>query len=203
MSSDDRYRWLFRKSPALSVSLSEDGFFLDASDAWLERFGYSRDELSSLRPQDVSSPESARRIVEDYMPLLRRAGCLTDVPIDLLTRDGELVECIANAIVERDDHSGDFVRTVAVYTELGAEARIEQHYRDIYRDTPAMLHTVDSMGRVVYVSDRWLTKFGYRREEIIGRYITDFMTDDSLSNPDQSSLADIVAQAGLLPRPIK
>ena len=39
MSLADRYQWLFRKSPALSVSLDEDGYFLDASDAWLARFG--------------------------------------------------------------------------------------------------------------------------------------------------------------------
>ena len=40
MSLADRYQWLFRKSPALSVSLDEDGYFLDASDAWLARFGF-------------------------------------------------------------------------------------------------------------------------------------------------------------------
>ena len=114
MSTDPRYQWLFRKGPALSVSLSKDGFFLDASDAWLTRFGYSRDELASLRPQDLSSPESARRIVEDYMPLLRRVGRLTNVPVELVTKTGETVACLANVVVEREDDSGDYVRTVAV-----------------------------------------------------------------------------------------
>jgi len=33
MSIENRYQWLFRKSPALSVSLDQDGFILDASDA--------------------------------------------------------------------------------------------------------------------------------------------------------------------------
>ena len=197
MSSENRYQWLFRKSPALSVSLDQDGFILDASDAWLTRFGYGRDELAALRPQDLSSPESARRIVEDYMPLLRRVGCLTDVPIDLVTKAGETVACLANAVVEWEEDSGDYVLTVAVYTEIGAEARIEQHYRDLYRDTPAMLHTVDSEGRIVYVSDRWLTKLGYRREEVIGRNIADFMAADSVENPDRRSLENIIAQGEL------
>ena len=197
MSTDDRYQWLFRKSPALSVSLSKDGFVLDASDAWLTRFGYSRAELENLRPQDLSSPESARRIVEDYMPLLRRVGRLTDVPIELVTKAGETVACIANAVVEREQDSGDYVRTVAVYTEIGAELSIEQHYRDLYKDTPAMLHTVDSAGRIVYVSDRWLSKLGYRREEVIGRSITDFMAAESREDLDQSSLVNIIAQGEL------
>ncbi len=197
MSIDDRYQWLFRKSPALSVSLNKDGYFLDASDAWLTRFGYSREELTALRPQDLSSAASARRIVEDYMPLLRRVGRLTDVPVEIVTKAGELVACLANAVVEREEDSGDYVRTVAVYTEIGAETRIEQHYRDLYRDTPAMLHTVDSRGRIVYVSDRWLTKLGYRREEVIGRNITDFMADDSRESLDQSALVNIIAQGEL------
>jgi len=197
MSSENRYQWLFRKSPALSVSLDQDGFILDASDAWLTRFGYGRDELAALRPQGLSSPESARRSVEDYMPLLRRVGCLTDVPIDLVTKAGETVACLANAVVEWEEDSGDYVLTVAVYTEIGAEARIEQHYRDLYRDTPAMLHTVDSEGRIVYVSDRWLTKLGYRREEVIGRNIADFMAADSVENPDRRSLENIIAQGEL------
>lgn len=193
----DRYQWLFRKSPALSVSLNQDGYFLDASDAWLTRFGYSRDELTALRPQDVSSPESARSIVEAYMPLLRRVGRLNDVPVELLTKTGDAVACLANVVAEREEDGGDHVRTVAVYTELGAETHNEQHYRDIYRDTPAMLHTVDSRGRIVYVSDRWLTKLGYRREEVIGRNITDFMADDSRRSLDQRTLVDIIAQGEL------
>ncbi len=50
--------------------------FLDASDAWLRRFGYSRDEITNVRPQDLGSPESAKRISEEFMPVLRRTGRL-------------------------------------------------------------------------------------------------------------------------------
>ena len=45
MSLEDRYQWLFRKCPAMIVSLTEDGYFLDANDAWLRRFGYTREEI--------------------------------------------------------------------------------------------------------------------------------------------------------------
>ena len=38
MSQVEQYQWLFRRSPALLVSLNDDGFFVDASDAWLRRF---------------------------------------------------------------------------------------------------------------------------------------------------------------------
>ncbi len=192
MSLADRYQWLFRKSPALIVSLDEDGYFLDASDAWLKRFGYTRQHLRQKRPQDFGSEESARRIVEEYLPLLRRTGRLENVPVDLATKSGERVDCLASAIVERGAE-GDYLRTVAVYTEVRQQTRLEQHYRDLYRATPAMLHTVDARGRVIHVSDRWLAKLGYRREEVLGRLITDFMAEESRAELQGGRLEALIA----------
>ncbi|HZF30465.1 MAG TPA: sigma-54-dependent Fis family transcriptional regulator [Gammaproteobacteria bacterium] len=196
MSLEDRYQWLFRKCPALIVSLNEDGYFLDASDAWLRRFGYTREEITTVRPQDLASAEAAKRIVEEYLPVLRRAGRLDSVPVDLATKQRERIDCLASAIVERGA-SGDYLRTVAVYTEVGQQARIEQHYRELYRATPAMLHTVDSGGRVIHVSDRWLAKLGYRREEVLGRVITDFMGRDTLATLAGGRLLDVIAHGEL------
>lgn len=169
------------------VSLDADGYFLDASDAWLDRFGYTRDGIDKLRPQDLGSRESARLIEAEYLPLLRRTGRIDNVPIDVTTTRGERVDCLSSAIVERGTE-GDYLRTVVVYTEVGEEARLEQHYRDLYRATPAMLHTVDSAGRIVHVSDHWLRKLGYRREEVIGRLITDFVTEETRARLNEEGL---------------
>ena len=196
MSLADRYQWLFRKSPALTVSLDEDGYFLDASEAWLGRFGYTREEIRELRPQDIASPESALRIEEEYLPLLRRTGRLDNVPVDLATSSGVRVDCLASAIVERGAE-GDYLRTVAVYAEVSGKARLEQHYRDLYRATPAMLHTVDKQGRIVHVSNHWLAKLGYRHEEVIGRHITDFMTEDMRATLDQRRRDGLLGQGEL------
>ena len=79
MSLEDRYQWLFRKCPALIVSLNEDGYFLDASDAWLRRFGYTREEITTVRPQDLASAEAAKRIVEEYLPVLRPSNASASI----------------------------------------------------------------------------------------------------------------------------
>ena len=67
------------------------------------------------------------------------------------------------------DLEGQFVRTVAMYSELSDQARVNFKYRTLYRSTPAMLHTVDETGLIVTVTDHWLQKLGYEREEVIGR----------------------------------
>jgi diguanylate cyclase (GGDEF)-like protein/PAS domain S-box-containing protein len=45
--------------------------------------------------------------------------------------------------------------------------------------TPAMLHSINKAGRLISVSDAWLTKLGYAREEVIGRLSSDFLTPES------------------------
>ncbi len=55
----------------------------------------------------------------------------------------------------------------------------EERYRSIYHSAPAMLHSVDTDGRLVLVSDHWLETLGYAREEVIGRRVTDFFSEAS------------------------
>ncbi len=55
----------------------------------------------------------------------------------------------------------------------------EERYRSLYHHTPAMLHSIDTSGRLVSVSDYWLEILGYGREAVIGRKLTDFFTDAS------------------------
>ena len=178
------------------VSNDEDGYFLDASDAWLARFGYTRDEIIRLKPQDLATPEVARRMDTEYLPLFRRTGRVDHVPVDIVSRAGERVDCLVSAVVERGA-AGDYLRTVMLYTEVAGEARLEEHYRDLYRRTPAMLHTVDGGGRIVHCSDHWLRKLGYERHEVIGRVITEFMTADLQASLSQRRLEDVIANGNL------
>jgi PAS domain S-box-containing protein len=190
------YQWLFRRSPALMLLLDEDGRILDATDAWLQRLGVERDAVRGRRPQDFGSAESARRIIEEYLPLLRRTGRLDPVPVDLETASGKTVNCLAQAIVERDAEGG-YLRTIAAYSPLGEEARLERHYRDLYRATPALLYTVDAHGRLIHVSDRWLRKLGYTREEVLGRLVTDFMGAQTRAQLDDGRLETLIAHGEL------
>jgi PAS domain S-box-containing protein len=62
----------------------------------------------------------------------------------------------------------------------------EERYRSLYHHTPAMLHSIDTNGRLVSVSDYWLENLGYTRDEVIGRKLTDFFTDSSRQYAEQT-----------------
>lgn len=55
----------------------------------------------------------------------------------------------------------------------------DKRYRSLYNDTPAMLHSIDRNGRLLSVSNYWLEKLGYNREDVIGKNLTDFYTEES------------------------
>lgn len=55
----------------------------------------------------------------------------------------------------------------------------QEHYRRLYESTPAMLHSIDAQGRLVSVSDLWLSTLGYSRAEVIGKPSVNFLTPAS------------------------
>lgn len=55
----------------------------------------------------------------------------------------------------------------------------ERRYRNLYEKAPVMVHSIDPRGQLKSVSDHWLKKLGYSRNDVIGRHATDFLTEKS------------------------
>lgn len=62
----------------------------------------------------------------------------------------------------------------------------ETRFRRLYLHTPALLHSIDSSGKILSVSDYWSEVLGYSREEVLGRNLTDFMTQKSKDRAEHS-----------------
>lgn len=55
----------------------------------------------------------------------------------------------------------------------------EERYRHIYHKTPVMLHSIDTVGTIIHVSDHWVEVMGYEREEVVGKQLINFFTPES------------------------
>lgn len=53
----------------------------------------------------------------------------------------------------------------------------EDRYRRMVEDAPAPVHSLDRGGRVIMVSRRWLSFFGYNEVDVLGRRLSEFMTE--------------------------
>ncbi len=83
--------------------------------------------------------------------------------------------------------SQEIVKRKEIQKALGDS---ERRYRSLYNHTPAMLHSIDSDGRLISVSDFWLEALGYRRDDVIGRQLTDFLTESSRLYAERSVIPD-------------
>jgi PAS domain S-box-containing protein len=59
--------------------------------------------------------------------------------------------------------------------------RSEESQRSVFRNAPAAMHSLDSNRLILDVNERWLELFGYDRDDVIGRPISDFyvLVDDA------------------------
>ena len=63
--------------------------------------------------------------------------------------------------------------------EADFETRLRIELRRWTAVTPAMLHSIDEKGLLISVSDAWLAKLGYTRDEVLGHRSSDFLTVES------------------------
>lgn len=66
----------------------------------------------------------------------------------------------------------------------------DRRYRSLYNDTPAMLHSIDPEGQLISVSNHWLANLGYQRQEVIGKKLTGFFTEESRRYAEESAIPD-------------
>ena len=63
--------------------------------------------------------------------------------------------------------------------EIALEKSLKK-YRSIYNKAPVMMHSINDKLQIISVSDFWLEKMGYERNEVIGKTPIDFMAPESL-----------------------
>ena len=100
-------------------------------------------------------------------------------------KEGRLID-VALTISPIVDEVGKVIGAAKIITDITQRKRAEKalreseaRFRTLYESTPAMMHSIDPDGRIIYVSNNWLETLGYTRGEVIGRKSTDFLTVES------------------------
>jgi len=128
--SEDRYRLLFERSRDPIYVSRPDGTIVDANEAMVTLFGYSRTELLDIDVLRLYEDPEAR----DLFALgIRRNGFVQDFPVRLLTKAGDVRECLISATARFD---GDKIREYQgaihdVSDSTGLHALAERRTREL------------------------------------------------------------------------
>ncbi|MBU0481230.1 MAG: PAS domain S-box protein [Proteobacteria bacterium] len=181
------------ESAALSMWISDaEGTVIRANSACLDFFGATEDEVVgkyNLFKDIVIEKQGFMPVIRDVFAKKEPASIILDYDfgavdhVEVKNATHKIIESVFTPVL---DHNGDVSNIIVQAIDLTdikkqeeALRKSEERYRLLYTNTPSMLHSIDQNGQLIDVSDTWLNKLGYLKEEVIGRKSSDFLTEDS------------------------
>jgi diguanylate cyclase (GGDEF)-like protein/PAS domain S-box-containing protein len=168
----DRFRGLYETTPALLHSIDPQGRLLHVSDAWLACLGYRREDVIGRASTEFLTNESRELARTQVLPDLFATGRVDNVPYQLVTSRGVIVDVLVSAVLERDEQ-GQPTRSLSVMTDVTARLRAE---RELAREHERLRNLIDGTnagtwewnvqtGEVI-VNPRWAEIVGWTIEEL-------------------------------------
>ncbi len=126
--SEERYRSLYTKTPAMLHSIDKCGRLVDVSDHWLEVFGYERKEVIGRKSTEFLTHESRHYAETVTLPEFMKTGMARNVPYQFVGKNGQIVDVLLSAIAECDE-GGTFIRSLAVLDDVTDRKVVEEALR--------------------------------------------------------------------------
>ena len=173
----------------MMISLDSKARINFVSDLFCEEVGYDRDEILGKTPFEFQTKESAHYAQSVVFPTFLKTGLVKDAPLQLVRKNGEVMDVLLNVTAERDAE-GNIVRSRSVYVDVTDRNRAEQairkseaKYADLYENAPDTYVSVDpSTGLIVRCNETLSRVTGFSKEEIIGRPIFEMYHPDSIED---------------------
>jgi PAS domain S-box-containing protein len=200
--AEERFRTMLEALPQIAFVIRADGTAEYYNRRFEEYVGY-RPGADPASRTALNHPEDQERLIRERMAgaaagreytvearIRRHDGAyrwhiIRNTP---LKHEGRITAWLGTA-VDIDDMrqaeerlrriNDELERRVAERTrdlaEANAQLRLsEENQRALFRKAPVPMHSLDALRLLVDVNDQWLDLFGYSREEVIGRPISDF-----------------------------
>jgi PAS domain S-box-containing protein/putative nucleotidyltransferase with HDIG domain len=182
--SEERFSKAFNTSPnPMTISTFPDGRYIDVNEAFLQVFGYRREEVVGFKRSELNvweNPENLKRIAQN----LHEKKSFRNLETSVCTKSGELrIGLISADII--DISGSEYVLLVfndITERKLGEEAlkQSEEKYRSLIVNLNDVIFTVNAEGHVAYISPVIERFAGYKAVEIIGKPFMSYIHPEDL-----------------------
>ena len=183
-SSEAKFRALSEGAPLGVYHTDASGACTYVNDRWQSIYGLTQAQSLGTGWIAALHPDDRDQVSQTWQ---ERAADKADFDMEfrVLRQDGSLrnVHSRARPLLAGDQTLAGYVGSVEDVTErhelLAQQQESQRRVRRLYEATPAMLLSADMAGRVLAVSDSWLSRLGYQRDEVIGRQTSEFLAPQS------------------------
>ena len=188
IDAESAQRRQYEATPAMLYSISAQGNFLAVSNQLAEWLGYAREAMLGQKPTLFMTPESARHALHTVFPEFLRSGAIRDVAYQFVRSNGEVMDVLVSAVLERDAQ-GRPLRSLSTVTDVTERLRMgreleqerrqlansEAHLRSVINNVPAMIAYVDASQHYVYVNRQYQVRFAPELPDLIGLRVQDVL----------------------------
>ncbi|MCZ6673181.1 MAG: PAS domain S-box protein [Verrucomicrobia bacterium] len=181
--SEERYRSLFEESGD-PVFISSQGIIVDANQAALDEFGFSREEAIGSNVEDrFVDPEDRTRFRKE----MEQSGFVTDFEAQLRKKDGTVMDCLltANRRPSSDGTAQGEVQGIVhdITDRKRAEDALrasEERYRELVETAQDVIFTASPEGMFTSINPAFESLTGWSRSEWLGKPFAELIHPDDL-----------------------
>jgi PAS domain S-box-containing protein len=169
------YRELLKAIPDAVVVYDADGRVTYVNDAFINTYGWARDDLLG-RAIDFVPPEEAAKTANAWDEQLRTNGA-GHFSTRRLTKEGEVLDVEARGS-NIHDPDGQYAGAIVVHRNVTAQRKAERALKENERRLQAILQAspdpvvvYDNQGCTTYINPAFTQVFGWTMEEVAGRRI--------------------------------
>ena len=179
------------------ISTDVNGIIQTLNAEAFRKLGYKPEEvIGKVTPAIIHDPQEVQQraqqlsqelgysIVPGFEALVAKARLgIADENVWTYIREDQSRFPVCLSVTALRDASGQLTGFLGIGKDITEQQKVEQslldsaaRYRSLYEHTPVMLHSIDQKGRLISVSDTWLSKMGYERWEVLGRPSIEFLS---------------------------
>jgi PAS domain S-box-containing protein len=166
---------MFERTP-FGVALADaTGRYVRVNPVFLRLCAYTEAELAARTIGDLAHPDDVEAAWRVFQELVQGRRSHADVESRLLRRNGQVI-AVRSTLARLADADGRLRGIIAMVEDITDRQFAYQALREsearlqaFTNHSPALMSLKDAEGRYRFVNDRFLQRFGLRREQVIGQ----------------------------------
>ena len=190
----DKFRKLFDNNPALmAVSEMPGRTFTEVNQAFLEKLGYSKEELIGKTATELNlfiESEKQIRITDE----LEKTGRIRDVELQVRHKNGSIIQGMFSGEILNNQGELSFLTVMLDVSEERKQSELIDKFFDVGLDLFCIANTD---GYFLKLNKAWERTLGYTQDELMSKQFLEFVHPDDLQST-MDAISDLSAQHTIL-----